>query len=292
MQPATIAQALAAANRLIDPVDARLLLEYVLHVYHVYLLTHPEHQLTEQQAANFSQLIQERAKGLPVAYLTGERPFYDLTFHVTNAVLIPRPETELLVEWALQLIPADRPERILDLGTGSGAIAITLAKHRPRSYVVAVDLSPDAITVARQNAKTLNVTNLEFVTGNWFDELSREKFDLIVSNPPYVAEHDPHLQQGDLRFEPEIALSAGNDGLACIDHIIAAAPGYLAANGWLLLEHGYDQAEACRRLLQQADFNNICSKPDLAGIMRVSGGQLNFSVLSLCSVPGATMKDA
>lgn len=278
MQSATIAQALAIACRSVDPVDARLLLEYVLHAKHAFLLTHSEHQLTEQQSATFSQLIQERAKGLPVAYLTGEKPFYDLIFQVTNAVLIPRPETELLVEWALQLIPADRSKRILDLGTGSGAIAITIAKHRPQAHVTAVDFSPDALAVARRNAEALGVTHLKLIAGNWFDELSAEKFDLIVSNPPYVAEHDPHLQQGDLRFEPEMALSAGGDGLACIDHIIAAAPGHLAANGWLLLEHGYDQAEACRGLLQQAGFNNICSKPDLAGIMRVSGGQLNFSV--------------
>lgn len=278
MQHETIAQALAAACRAIDPVDARLLLEYVLHANHAFLLTHPEHLLTGPQSATFSQLIQKRAKGIPVAYLTGERPFYDLTFQVTEAVLIPRPETELLVEWALQQIAEEQPGRILDLGTGSGAIAITLAKHRPQSCVVAVDLSPDAIAVAQRNAKALGVTNLEFVTGNWFDELSREKFDLIVSNPPYVAERDPHLQQGDLRFEPALALSAGDDGLTCISHIIAAAPRHLAANGWLLLEHGYDQAEACRELLQQAGFNNICSKPDLAGIMRVSGGQLNFSM--------------
>lgn len=278
MHPETIAQALATACRSIDPADARLLLEYVLHVNHAFLLTHPEQLLTGQQSATFSQLIQERAKGLPVAYLIGERPFYDLTFQVTNAVLIPRPETELLAEWALQLIPADRSRRILDLGTGSGAIAITIAKHRPQSHVVAVDLSADAIAVAQRNAEALGVTHLQLIAGNWFDELSREKFDLIVSNPPYVAEHDPHLQQGDLRFEPKMALSAGDDGLACIDHIIAAAPGHLATDGWLLLEHGYDQVQACRELLQQAGFNNICSKPDLAGIMRVSGGQLNFSM--------------
>lgn len=278
MQPETIAQALATACRSIEPVDARLLLEYVLQTNYAFLLTHPEQLLTGQQSATFSQLIQERAKGLPVAYLTGERPFYDLTFQVTNAVLIPRPETELLVEWALQLIPADQSRRILDLGTGSGAIAITIAKHRPQSHVVAVDLSADAIAVAQQNAETLGISCLQLIAGNWFDELSGEKFDLIVSNPPYVAEHDPHLQQGDLRFEPKMALSAGDDGLACIDHIIAAAPGHLAADGWLLLEHGYDQEQACRELLQQAGFNNICSKPDLAGIMRVSGGQLNFSM--------------
>lgn len=278
MQSITITQALSQASQAVDPIDAQLLLEYVLEAGHAFLLTHPEQTLTEQQSEKFSQLIEQRCEGLPVAYLTGERAFYDLTFQVSNAVLIPRPETELLVECALQQIPAGLPCRILDLGTGSGAIAITIAKHRPQSRVVAVDISPDALAVSQQNAAILQVNNLEFVNGSWFDELSGERFDLIVSNPPYVAEGDPHLQQGDLRFEPAIALSAGNNGLNCLEEIVAAAPGYLNDNGWLLLEHGYDQAAACRDLLLQKGFNNICSHPDLAGIMRVSGGQLNFSM--------------
>jgi len=176
----------------------------------------------------------------------------------------------------LQLIPSGRSCRILDLGTGSGAIAITLSKLRPQCEVTAVDLSPAAIAVAQWNARNLQMHNLNFVTGSWFDELSGEKFDLIVSNPPYVADPDPHLQQGDLRFEPSMALSAGDNGLSCIHHIIDEAPDHLVSSGWLLLEHGYDQAAACRQLLQEKDFSNICSHPDLAGIMRVSGGQLNF----------------
>lgn len=278
MQSITITQALSQASQAVDPIDAQLLLEYVLEAGHAFLLTHPEQTLTEQQSEKFSQLIEQRCEGLPVAYLTGERAFYDLTFQVSNAVLIPRPETELLVECALQQIPAGLPCRILDLGTGSGAIAITIAKHRPQSRVVAVDISPDALAVSQQNAAILQVNNLEFVNGSWFDELSGERFDLIVSNPPYVAEGDLHLQQGDLRFEPAIALSAGNNGLNCLEEIVAAAPSYLNDNGWLLLEHGYDQAAACRDLLLQKGFNNICSHPDLAGIMRVSGGQLNFSM--------------
>ncbi|MEQ1815376.1 MAG: peptide chain release factor N(5)-glutamine methyltransferase, partial [Nitrosomonas sp.] len=182
----------------------------------------------------------------------------------------------LLVELALKLIPDNQFCKILDLGTGSGAIAITIAKHRPQSQVTAIDLSSEAIAVSRWNAANLEVNNISLRTGNWFDELSGEKFDLIVSNPPYVAENDPHLQQGDLRFEPQMALSTGNNGLACIRHIIATAPDYLVNNGWLLLEHGYDQAAECKRLFGDRDFSNICSYPDLAGIMRVSGGQLKF----------------
>lgn len=276
MQPLTISQALATACRDIDRIDARLLLQHVLNAGNAFLLTYPDRILTAQQLEAFLHFVQRRIDGAPVAYLTGERDFYDLTFKVNEAVLIPRPETELLIELALQLIPSGRSCRILDLGTGSGAIAITLAKHRPQCEVTAVDLSPAAIAVAQWNARNLQTYNLNFVTGNWFDELSGEKFDLIVSNPPYVADTDPHLQQGDLRFEPPMALSAGDNGLSCIHHIIDEAPDHLVSSGWLLLEHGYDQAAACRQLLQEKDFSNICSHPDLAGIMRVSGGQLNF----------------
>lgn len=278
MQSGTITQVLTEACRNIDRIDARLLLQHVLDVDHAFLLTYPDQMLTLQQTEAFLQLIQQRIDGIPVAYLIGEREFYDLTFRVTNAVLIPRPETELLVELALERIPADQPCKILDLGTGSGAIAITIAKHRPQSRVIAVDLSADAIAVSRWNAKNLQVDNLHLTIGNWFDELSGERFDLILSNPPYVAENDPHLEQGDLRFEPRVALAAEGNGLACICHIINAAPRYLVKSGWLLLEHGYDQAAACRQLLDNMDFSNICSYPDLAGIMRVSGGQLNTSM--------------
>lgn len=276
MQPLTISQALATAYRDIDRIDARLLLQFVLNAGHAFLLTYPDRVLTAQQLEAFLHLVQRRIDGAPVAYLTGERDFYDLTFKVNEAVLIPRPETELLIELGLQLIPSSRSCRILDLGTGSGAIAITLAKHRPHCEVTAVDLSSAAISVAQWNARNLQTHNLNFVTSSWFDELSGEKFDLIVSNPPYVADTDPHLQQGDLRFEPPMALSAGDNGLSCIHHIVDEAPDHLVSSGWLLLEHGYDQAAACRQLLQEKDFSNICSHPDLAGIMRVSGGQLNF----------------
>ena len=250
-----------------------MLLEHILKADHAFLVTYPDYVLSVQQRSDFFALVKHRIDGVPVAYLTGKREFYDLSLNITNAVLIPRPETELLVEWALALVPADRPYHILDLGTGSGAIAIAIAKHRPCAHVVAADLSTEAIAVAQSNAKSLNIKNLGFITSNWFDELLEHQFDLIVSNPPYVAESDPHLQQGDLRFEPRIALSAGAQGLSCIAHIIRMAPQYLKADSWLLLEHGYDQASECRRLLADRDFSNICSHPDLAGIMRASGGR-------------------
>ncbi|TXI19442.1 MAG: peptide chain release factor N(5)-glutamine methyltransferase [Nitrosomonas sp.] len=274
-QSITISQALAEAHRHIDQIDARILLEHVLDVAHAFLLTYPDYVLTALQQEMYLHFVQSRMEGVPVAYLVGKRDFFDLTFKVSQAVLVPRPETELLVELALDLTASGKPYRILDLGTGSGVIAITLARHRPQARIVAVDRSDDAIAIARWNAENLGVSNLRFIAGNWFDELSGEEFDLIVSNPPYVAESDPHLQQGDLRFEPLIALSAGKNGLTCIRHIIEAAPSHLVDSGWLLLEHGYNQADECRQLLQNKDFSNIRSYPDLAGIMRVTGGQIN-----------------
>lgn len=269
----TIAQILQDACHHIDKIDARLLLQYALNVDAVFLAAYSDHVLNREQVDAFRLLVTRRMAGEPVAYLVGQREFYDLTFKVTPAVLIPRPETELLVELALSHIQADRAARVLDLGAGSGAIALTIAKHRPLANITAVDLSPDALAVAQLNAEKLGVDNVRFLAGDWFDGLDQEKFDLIVSNPPYVAEGDPHLNQGDLRFEPRIALSAVDEGLACIRHIIAKAPDFLAAGGELFLEHGSNQALICRQLLAQFNFINIFSCPDFAGIFRVSGGQ-------------------
>lgn len=277
MQSITIEKALFQAYQHIEKIDARLLLEKALQVDHAFLLTHPNQSLTSQQSEQFFHWVTQRLQGMPVAYLTGQRKFYDSVFRVSHAVLIPRPETELLVDLALDLIPVDRVCKILDLGTGSGAIAISIAKHRPLSQVIAVDISLEAIEIARWNASNLQASNVHFLLGKWFDELSHEKFDLIVTNPPYVAENDPYLQQGDLRFEPKIALSAGCDGMDCIAHIIQSAAKYLVNQGWLFIEHGYDQAEACQLLLEQASFNKICCYVDLAGIIRVSGGQVDAS---------------
>jgi release factor glutamine methyltransferase len=275
----TIAQALQQACQEIDHIDARILLQHVLNVNHAFLLTYSNQVLSPAQDRIFCQLVARRVNGEPIAYIIGECDFYDLTFKVTPDVLIPRPETELLVELALMRVSAKNNYRVLDLGTGCGAIALTLAKHCPQINVVAVDLSIAALAVARKNVDKIQVSNVCIATGNWFSELSGKKFDLIVSNPPYVAENDPHLKQGDLRFEPEIALTADANGLACIRDIIAAASDYLVMGGWLMFEHGYDQAVACRELLEAAGFEEIFSHPDLAGIMRVSGGQNNSSSL-------------
>ncbi|ARO86859.1 protein-(glutamine-N5) methyltransferase, release factor-specific [Nitrosospira lacus] len=276
MPQITILQALHQARRDIGDTDARMLLQSVLSVSPAHLATHPEQELTAEQAQSFCLLTTRRVHGEPVAYLVGKREFYSLDFNVTPAVLIPRPETELLVDLALQRISPDRPCKVLDLGTGSGAIALTLARHRPLADIVAVDFSSDAVAVAKMNARQLNVSNVRIIEADWFGGLSGERFDLIVSNPPYIASGDPHLAQGDLRFEPRMALTgeAGSDGLDCIRCIITSAPRYLVADGVLLFEHGYDQAQACRHLLGKAGFRGVFSHPDLAGIMRISGGRL------------------
>jgi release factor glutamine methyltransferase len=277
MQQITIRDALQQWSRDIDDIDARILLQHVLDVTHAHLIAHADRALDSKQAQSFRLLSERRARGEPVAYLIGKREFYSLRFTVTPAVLIPRPETELLVDLALTRIPLDLPWKILDLGTGSGAIAIAIAKHRPLADIVAADVSADALAVAKTNARQLDIDNVRFIEADWFGDFNGERFNLIVSNPPYIAPGDPHLARGDLRFEPRVALAADGEGLDCIRSIIAAAPAHLATGGALLLEHGYDQAEACRRLLIEAGFVMIFSRPDLAGILRVSGGALDMA---------------
>jgi release factor glutamine methyltransferase len=268
----TVLEALNHSQGAIDKTDARMLLQHALNLSHAFLIAHPDQQLSAEQAQHFAELLERRSQGEPVAYLIGEREFYSLDFTVTPAVLIPRPETELLVDLALERIPLDGPVTILDLGTGSGAIALTIAKHRPLARIVAVDASSDALAVARWNAEKLNVHNVRILQGDWFHGLEGERFDLIVSNPPYVATGDSHLYEGDLRFEPSIALTDGDDGFGCLSAIIGSALAHLKGGGMLMVEHGYDQALMCGQLLKDAGFGNIFSCPDLAGIMRVSGG--------------------
>lgn len=265
----TIADALR--NSGLDAVDARALLRHVIGRDEAWLVSHPDRPLgaTEQEA--YAMLSARRAAGEPVAYLTGQREFYSLAFKVTFAVLIPRPETELLVETALERIPPGAPWRVLDLATGSGCVAIAIAKHRPRAQVMATDVSPAALAIARENAAKHGV-NIEFVESDWFAALSGRRFDLIVANPPYVAEGDPHLHSGDLRFEPRPALVAGTAGLDCIEVIVEQAPRHLAAGGWLLFEHGYDQGSCARALLAAVGYEDRVTRRDLAGIERVSGG--------------------
>ena len=298
----TIAQALLAAA--LDASDARVLMRHALAVDAVYLVAHDRDVLTPAQCSAFDALVVRRRAGEPVAYITAMREFFGLEFQVAPAVLIPRPETELLVEWALEKITRTAEARVLDLGTGSGCIAISIAHERPRTKVTAVDSSSDALDVARVNAQRLLLStttisafphqgggrsllapsplmgqgggaNLSFVQSDWFSALVGQRFDLIVSNPPYIAAGDAHLAQGDLRFEPAGALSSGKDGLDAIRLIVTAAPQYLQAGGWLVFEHGYDQAARCRAWLEAAGYTQVFSHCDLAGIERISGGRLD-----------------
>lgn len=269
----TIAQALSYARDYIAYTEARILLQTILRVDHAYLIANSDQNLISAQIHNFWSLVQRRKNGEPIAYIIGEQEFYSMKLKVKPAVLIPRPETELLVDLALERISLDLPCKVLDLGTGSGAIAIAIAKHRPLVEVTAVDYSDDAIAIAQKNVEYLNVNNVHIIASNWFKEFSNEKFNCIVSNPPYVAINDPHLNQGDLRHEPQLALVAGTDGLDCIRLIIASAVSHLVVGGWLLLEHGYDQAEKIQQLLRKSGFSEIFACPDLAGVIRVSGGR-------------------
>jgi release factor glutamine methyltransferase len=254
--------------------EVRCLLQAVLEVNHAYLISHPEYLLSDKQYAHYSTLFERRLSGEPIAYILGEREFFGLNFKVTPATLIPRPETELLVELALQQIPQQGAYRVLDMGTGSGAIALSIAHERPNADVVAVDASEAALEIARLNMQQLNLNNVKLIHSDWFAALQGERFDVIVSNPPYIAAADAHLMQGDLRFEPRTALASGADGLEDIRRICAHAKSHLNAQGWLLFEHGYNQAESVRALLQQSGFSDVFSAEDLAGTERVSGGKI------------------
>jgi release factor glutamine methyltransferase len=265
----TIAELLVQARQAIPASEARLLLQHVLRANAVDLAAHPERRIDPVAASRYFALVARRAAGEPVAYLLGAREFYGREFHVSPHVLIPRPETELLVELGIGKLRGWARPRILDLGTGSGCVAISLALE-PGVEVVAVDRSPDALAMARDNAKRLGAA-VTFIESDWFDAI-HGAFDLVVANPPYVAEGDPHLSAGDPRFEPPAALACGADGLSAIRRIITDAQRHLASGGWLLLEHGYDQAAAVRELLA-ADFLDIEQHRDLAGILRVSGGR-------------------
>lgn len=254
--------------------EAQILLQHCLSVNRAWLLAHENDALEANIHAEFEALLKRRLAGEPIAYILGKREFYGLEFKVTPATLIPRPDTETLVEAALSKIPPNTVRRVLDLGTGTGAIAIAIAKSRPRGLMTAVDQSSAALDVAEENSRCLGVTNVQFVQSDWFSALFGETFDVIVSNPPYIAENDLHLNQGDLRFEPSSALASGKDGLDDIRHIISHARQYLAPQGWLMLEHGYDQAEKVAALMEIAGYSTISSVADLQGVMRVTLGQL------------------
>jgi release factor glutamine methyltransferase len=256
----------------LDPLENRILLCHATGLTRVQLITQGDRPLAPDEAARLTDLVARRQRGEPIAYIVGRREFFGLDFQVGPAVLIPRPDTELIVELALERLPQG-PARLLDMGTGSGAIAVAVAHTRPDADVTALDVSPDALALAQANAAA-NGARVRFLHSSWFDALDAgEVFDVIASNPPYIAAGDDHLAQGDLRFEPVGALTDHADGLSALRTIITGSPRHLVPGGWLLLEHGYDQAAAVRTLLQEAGFADVQSWRDLAGIERVSGGR-------------------
>lgn len=262
-----------AARALGDRLEAEVLLTHALGKPRSWLIAHAGDALDEAQLRAYDALVQRRRQGEPVAYLTGRRGFWSLELEVTPATLIPRPETELLVELALERLPKDQRARVLDLGTGSGAIALAIARERPAAQVTATDASPDALAVAQRNAAAHGLANVDFALGDWLSPLAGQRFDLIVSNPPYIEAHDPHLAQGDLRFEPPGALASGDDGLDDIRRIVSQARPHLPAGGWLLMEHGWNQGAAVRALLQQAGYGEVFTAQDLEHRDRVTGGR-------------------
>ena len=252
--------------------EAKTLLQAALNVNLAWLIAHETDTLEPNVISQFQILLERRLSGEPIAYILGKREFYGLDFIVTPDTLIPRPDTETLVEAALAKIPTGKSYSILDLGTGSGVIALAIAKNRPKSRVIAVDVSSTAIKVAENNACNLAISNIEFVLSHWFDQLNNIRFDVIVSNPPYIAYDDAHLSQGDLRFEPHNALVSGIDGLEDIRHIITNSLIHLHPQGWLMLEHGYDQAEQVADLMAHAGLVNIETFKDLGQQERVTIG--------------------
>lgn len=252
--------------------EINLLFQHVLGVNRAWLITHENDELSVSQQATVEALLKRRLAGEPIAYILGFREFYGLPLKTTPATLIPRPDTETLVEAVLDKIPQSESLKVLDLGTGTGAIALAIAQNRPNAQVTAVDFSAEALSVAQENAQNLGLVRVRLMQSDWFSSLKGEKFDVIVSNPPYIAENDTHLKQGDLRFEPITALASGEDGLNDIRRIIQEAPNYLNPHGWLMLEHGYDQAEKVAELLKSSGFSQISHTQDLAGIQRVTLG--------------------
>lgn len=270
---------LTDAIRLLQPAsdsaqaDAEILLAHCLQKTRTWLYTWPEYVVENSVINCFKQVIFARQDGVPIAYLTGQREFWTLNLKVTSATLIPRPETELLVETALTKLPYEQTLNVLDLGTGTGAIALAIAQARPQVQVLATDYSASALTVASENAQLNRIANIRFQQSAWFAQLTPQLFHLIVSNPPYIAANDPHLSQGDVRFEPLSALVAGDNGLSDIKQIITQAPRWLTPQGWLVLEHGYQQGDLVTHLLCSNGFTQVDCLPDLAGNPRVSLGQ-------------------
>ena len=275
----TIKQALSEARNKLQTsspspaVDASTMLCHVLDCSPSHLIAWPDKELSQQQAVQFSDMLQQRNAGAPVAYITGKREFWSLPFKVTPDVLIPRPETETLVEFVLERFSDKTALSVADLGTGSGAIACALAVEHPRWNIIATDTSQKALNIAQFNASAHNLENIHFLHGQWFEPLATLDFDLIISNPPYVAIDDPHLIEGDVRFEPAAALISGEQGTDAIALLTRQAGNYLRTDGWLVVEHGYDQQQAVYNCFKHGDFEDIIQLTDLAGQPRVTAGR-------------------
>lgn len=252
--------------------DAQVLLSYILDCNSAHLAAWPEKELNLQQIESFQKLITQRQQGSPVAHLTGQREFWSLNFKVNNTTLIPRPETETLIEFILEKFGKKETLTLLDMGTGTGAIAITLASEKPDWTITASDISSAAITLAKENGTTLRTKNVTFLQSDWFTNIPQQTFDIIVSNPPYISTDDPHLKKGDVRFEPESALTSGKTGMDDIEYLCSQAKNYLAKNGWLIVEHGYNQKTAAAECFAKNNYKNICQKNDLAGHCRMTAG--------------------
>ncbi|WP_027148080.1 peptide chain release factor N(5)-glutamine methyltransferase [Methylobacter tundripaludum] len=253
--------------------DAEILLCQALNQPRSHLRAWPDKPLLPEHLAAFRALLEQRQQGIPIAYITGNREFWSRDFQVSPDVLIPRPDTELLIELSLKLMPADEPVKIIDLGTGSGIIAITLAAERPHAQISATDFSLAALRIARRNADKHHINTIQFYQSNWFAGVPATQFNLIISNPPYIAEDDSHLQQGDVRFEPQTALCAAEQGLGDIKIIADAARNYLEPRGHLLIEHGYDQQQQVQSLFKDLHYDNVQTYTDLSGQPRVTYGQ-------------------
>ena len=273
-----VRELLSKAEKLLQPIDtarldAEILLAATLNTERSRLYAQPEEKVDDNLNADYQSLLLKRKHGFPVAYLLGEKEFWSLKLNVTQDTLIPRPETERLVELALEFIPQNTEMRILDLGTGSGAIAIAIAKERPKCELLAVDISKDALTVAQGNVTGLKTQNVEIRESNWFDSLTNESFDLIVSNPPYVESEDTSLSETDIRYEPRLALDAGPSGLQAFNSIIPSAQQHMNEGAYLLVEHGYAQGACIRRLFELHHYTDINTQKDYAGLERISMGR-------------------
>ncbi len=276
-----IQQALLQASRDLSEsspsamLDAQVLLSYVLGCNSAHLAAWPEKDLTKEQQSHYLRLIRQRQQGLPVAHLTGQREFWSLNFFVNNSTLIPRPETETLVEFILTKFNHRKNLKLLDMGTGTGAIAITIAKEKPEWNIIASDVSKDALQLARQNSEQHHTANILFIQSDWFENINAVNFDIIVSNPPYIASDDPHLQQGDVRFEPRSALTSGVVGMDDIELLCSHAAEHLNNNGWLIVEHGYNQAQQVAECFTKNGFGEIQQQRDLSGHVRMTAGSIS-----------------